>query len=639
MLLIFKLIYINKKKLFEIMSNPFIKKRTTLNEIFNNDPERLETYNKIVELLINAGYFRARLQNLVPFDKILGGMAWTLTGCFYDIDIDFKDEMTLTEKIRVSEKITAGLKSINYPNVLNPIQIQGLDLKNIYICLQWLVKRLLETRDERNEMNKKFSINFLKNSLLEDENIKIKNLAIDDENILKAKYNKIQQNRKYKPKQKLNFDYNDELRVFFTMIEFGQNKNISFQRQLIELLRKKNLIDNSKIKDSSKNNGPTIPNSNKENNKLSKEELNVINEIVNNNIEEIGDNNLKQKVNTSIIEAIFSENMDIISKEIDSFDNSKGDEGIDKIKLYAKEKERLEKNKINIEQQIENYSNELNEIQILDNNELEEIQKIKDKIENLRLTQDQNLSNKEKIIQKVKEEKLSEEKLEFLSEKNKQKEELKNMISKFKKDCMAEKKIYDVKLENYKNKIDKLNSTENEAVFNEIDVNYNDELNKNLQKKKDLFEQNKVINRLTRKIQLYPSKLEIIQYQKRFQELYDQINTVSEKSKKILGEYNSKNEVISLLSQKQEVFIDLKTMYRNIKKKHEKEDFKITLNNVYNTLIESITKSGNKLTEMNKDIDNNNKTLNDLRLYESNYMKLIKEYNKEYNKYNLMKNS
>jgi hypothetical protein len=619
------------------MSNPFIKKRTTLNEIFNNDPERLETYNKIVELLITAGYFRARLQNLVPFDKILGGMAWTLTGCFYDIDIDFKDEMTLTEKIRVSEKITAGLKSINYPNVLNPIQIQGLDLKPIYTCLQWLYKRLLETRDERNEMNKKFSINFLKNSLLEDNKSKSKNIT-DDENILKAKYNKIQQNRKYKPKQKLNFDYNDELRVFFTMIEFGQNKSISFQRQLIELLKKKNLIDNSKIKESSKNTGPTIPDS-KENNKLSKEELNAINEIVNNNIEEISDNNLKQKVNTSIIEAIFSENMDIISKEIDSFDNSKGDEGIDKIKLYAKEKERLEKNKINIEQQIENYSNELNEIQTLDNNELEEIQKIKDKIENLRLTQEQNLQNKEKIIQKVKEEKLSEEKLEFLSEKNKQKEELKNMISKFKKDCMAEKKIYDVKLENYKNKIDKLNSTENEAVFNEIDVNYNEELNKNLQRKKDLFEQNKVINRLTRKIQLYPSKLEIIQYQKRFQELYDQINTVSEKSKKILGDYNSKNEVISLLAQKQEVFIELKTMYRNIKKKHEKEDFKITLNNVYNTLVESLTKSGNKINEMSKDIDNNNKTLNDLRLYESNYMKLIKEYNKEYNKYNLMKNN
>ena len=92
--------------------------------------------------------------------------------------------MTLTEKIRVNEKITAGLKSINYPNVLNPIQIQGLDLKPFYTCLQWLYKRLLETRDERNEMNKKFSINFLKNSLLEDNKSKSKNIT-DDENILK----------------------------------------------------------------------------------------------------------------------------------------------------------------------------------------------------------------------------------------------------------------------------------------------------------------------------------------------------------------------------------------------------------------------------------------------------------------------
>jgi hypothetical protein len=612
------------------MSNPFIKKRTTLNEIFNNDPERLETYNKIVELLITAGYFRARLQNLVPFDKILGGMAWTLTGCFYDIDIDFKDEMTLTEKIRVSEKITAGLKSINYPNVLNPIQIQGLDLKPIYTCLQWLYKRLLETRDERNEMNKKFSINFLKNSLLEDNKSKSKNIT-DDENILKAKYNKIQQNRKYKPKQKLNFDYNDELRVFFTMIEFGQNKSISFQRQLIELLKKKNLIDNSKIKESSKNTGPTIPDS-KENNKLSKEELNAINEIVNNNIEEISDNNLKQKVNTSIIEAIFSENMDIISKEIDSFDNSKGDEGIDKIKLYAKEKERLEENKKNILSQINQYNSELGNCEEQERKEKEEINRLQEEIEKLRQTKAQNERNKETIIQKVKEEKLSEEKLAFLSEKNKRKEELKANISKFKKECLAEKKLFDAQVENYQKKINKLNDSENLAVFNEIDTNYNAELQRNTEKKKDLFEQNKIINMLTRKIQLYPSKLEIIQYQKRFQELYEQINKISEKSSKILGENHSKGQVIELLKQKKTVFEDLKTIYQGLKPK-EKDKFKVTINNVSQGLVPSLTGSSKKLKELVENIDKNQKQLNDFRLHESNYLKLIKEYNKEYNKY------
>ena len=117
------------------MENPFIKKRTTLKEIFNNDKELEELYNQIVELLIQAGYFRARIQSLEPFDKILGGLAWTLTGCVYDIDIDFKDDMNLTEKIRVSEKIVAGLKSINCPFQINPIQIQGLDLKPIFQTL------------------------------------------------------------------------------------------------------------------------------------------------------------------------------------------------------------------------------------------------------------------------------------------------------------------------------------------------------------------------------------------------------------------------------------------------------------------------------------------------------------------------
>ena len=98
------------------------------------------------------------------------------------------------------------------------------------------------------------------------------------------------------------------------------------------------------------------------------------------------------------------------------------------------------------------------------------------------------------ISQKDKKEQLGEEKLAFLSEKNKRKEELKANISKFKKECLAEKKLYDAQLENYQKKIDKLNDAENVALFNEIDTNYNAELQKNTEKKKDLFNQNKIIN-------------------------------------------------------------------------------------------------------------------------------------------------
>jgi hypothetical protein len=560
-------------------------------------------------------------------------MAWILTGCFYDIDIEFKDEMNLTEKIRVSEKIVAGLKAINCPMTLNPVQIQGLDLKPLYQTLQWLQKRLLETRDERNALNKKISVNFYDKEYTEPEEEQLK-LSNDTDEMLNAKYNVLKENRKYKPKSKLNFNYNDELRVYFGMIEFGV-KDIAFQRQFIELLKKKKIVEdkNKNAKNPAAAGGVgKMQMGGESQDKLTKEEMKILNDVMNNNIEEISNQENKQKVNASIIEAIFSENMAYISSEIENFDNAKGDESIDKIKLYAKEKERLEQNKKNIISQINQYDSELANYQQQEKQEKDEIQKIQDDIEKLKQTLAQNERNKETILQKVKEEQLSEEKLAFLSEKNKRKEELKANINKYKKDCLAEKKLYDAQLENYQKKIEKLNDSENIAVFNEIDTNYNAELAKNTAKKKDLFDQNKIINMLTRKIQLYPSKLEIIQYQKRFQELYEQINKVSDKSNKIYRENNSKSQVIALLQQKESVFVDLRKMYQGLKPK-EKDKFKITLNNVADGLAPSLNNSKNKLQELYESIDQNQKKLNDYRLHEANYLRLIKEYNKEYNKY------
>lgn len=616
-----------------MMQNSFIRKRTTIKEIFNNDPELEEKYQKIVELLITAGYFRARLQNLEPFDKILGGIAWTLTGCFYDIDIDFKDEMNLTEKIRVSEKITAGLKSINCPFILNPIQLQGLDLNPIYQTLQWLVKKLIDTRDERNELNKKFSINYL-TSKMENEQII---LGKNDE-LIQAKYKYFKSNRMFRPKAALQFDYNDELRIFFAMIEYGLNKDISFQRQLLELLRRKNMISKDKgdSSDPSKNKSSMGKGGMDGNpDQLSSEEIKKLDEIINTNIEEIKGKD-KQKVNTSIIESIFSENMNTIINEIEHFENTKGDENIDKIKLFVKEKERLESNKQNLLGQITEYESELNQMENVTNEENDEMDKLKSEIFKLQQTLKENQMNKEKITEKVKEEKLSEEKLKFLSEKNKEKEELKNAISKFKKNCLEEKKNYDAQLDNYNKKIERMNDQENLQVFDEIDRNYNEELQKTLEKKKDLFEQNKIINLLTRTIQVCPSKLEVIQYQKRFQELYDQINLANEKSQRIVGEFNSKSNIINLLNQRHDVFFDLKNLHKTLKNKREKEDFKVTLNNVHNTLNDSLQQTSERLKETNKEIEINQKKLNELQAFEANYMKLIKEYNKEYNCFNAM---
>ena len=73
-------------------------------------------------------------------------------------------------------------------------------------------------------------------------------------------------------------------------------------------------------------------------------------------------------------------------------------------------------------------------------------------------------------------------------------------------------------------------------------------------------------------------------------------------------------------------------MYQQLKPK-EKDKFKVTINNVTQGLVPSLTNSSKKLKELFENIDKNQKQLNEFRLHETNYLKLIKEYNKEYNKY------
>jgi len=75
------------------------------------------------------------------------------------------------------------LSSVKCPVILNPVQLQGLDLNTIYQVLQWLVKKLIETRDERNLKNKvtansyyETMLNSIVNKNVIEDNIESKNL-------------------------------------------------------------------------------------------------------------------------------------------------------------------------------------------------------------------------------------------------------------------------------------------------------------------------------------------------------------------------------------------------------------------------------------------------------------------------------
>uniref|UniRef100_A0A7N8YPD1 Coiled-coil domain-containing protein 93 n=1 Tax=Mastacembelus armatus TaxID=205130 RepID=A0A7N8YPD1_9TELE len=139
------------------------------------DEEQSVKLAEILELLLAAGYFRARIKGLSPFDKVVGGMTWCITTCNFEIDVDllFQENSTIGQKIALTEKIVSVLPKMKCPHRLEPHQIQGLDFIHIFPVIQWLVKRAIETREEMGDYVRAYSISqFQKtHSLPEDEEL------------------------------------------------------------------------------------------------------------------------------------------------------------------------------------------------------------------------------------------------------------------------------------------------------------------------------------------------------------------------------------------------------------------------------------------------------------------------------------
>ncbi|XP_015431156.1 PREDICTED: coiled-coil domain-containing protein 93 isoform X2 [Dufourea novaeangliae] len=136
------------------------------------DEEQAKKFQDIIDLLLAAGYFRARIKGLSNFDKVIGGMTWCIESCNFDIDIDllFRENLTIGQKISLTEKIVAMLPKMNCPYRIEPHQIQGLDCIHIFPVIQWLVKRSMETRDQMADFVRSFALNQFhkKHSFIED---------------------------------------------------------------------------------------------------------------------------------------------------------------------------------------------------------------------------------------------------------------------------------------------------------------------------------------------------------------------------------------------------------------------------------------------------------------------------------------
>ena len=108
---------------------------------------------EITELFVNGGYYRARFVDVGDFDRILGSLSWAVTSCkasldFGDVELAHDVEASLGEKIKLCESIERALRKMGCPHELRAHQVQGLDYDAVFPVARWLVARVIATRAE-----------------------------------------------------------------------------------------------------------------------------------------------------------------------------------------------------------------------------------------------------------------------------------------------------------------------------------------------------------------------------------------------------------------------------------------------------------------------------------------------------------
>lgn len=183
-----------------------------------------QKFEEIIEILLGAGYFRARINSLSDFDKVVGGLCWciTLSGEDVDVDILFQENSTIGQKIALSEKIVKALRKMGCPSPIQPHQIQGgvggSDYTSIYPVIVWLVKKFIQRREEIDLKLRSYALTqFSKNYHIPTEEKVKHGISFELNRII----NRIKAVRKYRRRDVSS--ENEAMRVHACLLEYGES--------------------------------------------------------------------------------------------------------------------------------------------------------------------------------------------------------------------------------------------------------------------------------------------------------------------------------------------------------------------------------------------------------------------------------
>ncbi|XP_025829146.1 coiled-coil domain-containing protein 93 [Agrilus planipennis] len=545
------------------------------------DEEQSVKLQEIIDLLVAAGYFRARIKGLSPFDKVVGGMTWCIQSCNIDVDVDllFQENSTIGQKIALTEKIVAVLQKMKCPYRIEPHQIQGLDFIHIFPVIQWLVKRSMEFRQEMAAFVRSYAVNQFEKEFPSAKEDPKKDIL---ENIKKVQ-EVYRPRRIYKRKNALPDDLNT--RLLITLLEYGvQGKT-----------------EAGNIQEST------------EGNTLEKQD------IAEHSIEVLLNN-------LTLMQEDVTENFSFndvqkteLAKHYAAFQNELKLEGTqtrqeDAILTLKEQKKVLEDEYANLTKKHSDLQNEIIEV----NNKLKEIlenQKQSSKI----------LKDMETGIQENPETLKETEDLVILGEK------LRNQELQFREYCKQE-------LVRLQNMIEETKASKQE-------VSGTTHLNKELQMEEEklkelrlkLAKKNREVAALQRKLDEVPTSAELAQYQRRFLELYNEVSAKHKETKQYYTLYNTLEDTRLYIKNELSLLNSISDSYPEaLVSNSAKEEFLRQLENIVAGVKQSRCKVESKLVEEKHKRDELTYSLQSLVDQQRRYVSVVRQLGVECRKHEIL---
>ncbi|XP_049669508.1 coiled-coil domain-containing protein 93 isoform X1 [Accipiter gentilis] len=491
------------------------------------DEEQNVKLTEILELLVAAGYFRARIKGLSPFDKVVGGMTWCITTCSFDIDVDllFQENSTIGQKIALTEKIVSVLPKMKCPHRLEPHQIQGLDFIHIFPVVQWLVKRAIETREEMGDYIRSYSISqFQKTHRLpeDDEFLQRKEKAIKTVTDIFEVY---KPQRKYKRQKGAEELLDEESKVHATLLEYGRRYGFSRQPGKTEQAEDKKIVLPPGLAAA----GKAEP--------CDEEDLQAAEE-------------LRIKTLMTGMAAMATEEGKLTASTVGQIVGLQSDEIKQIVSEYAEKQSELSAEerpeRLGAAQQHRRKVASLNKQILQKNRLLEELQAKCTDLQAKCTEAKKTLAEVKSYSEKLDKELAALETIESQADSSilqslralvAMNENLKSQEQEFKAHCREEMERLQQNIENLK--AEAVENAEEQEPNKIIEQQYKTEKDKLQKIRLLLARRNREIAILQRRIDEVPSRAELTQYQKRFIELYSQVSATHKETKQFFTLYNT----------------------------------------------------------------------------------------------------